>query len=211
MKNRRQAPTFIEEEILKGEGYRNIAGVDEVGRGPLAGPVVAAAVVLPHGIENHWLKKVRDSKQLTVATRELLFKHIRDDASGIGVGCVESALIDEAGIITATRMAMKLAIEQLRPLPDYVLIDYMTVPEVRLPQKGITRGDSISLSIACASIIAKVARDHMMEEYDGMFPGYGFGRHKGYGTQEHLACLRNMGPCPIHRRSFRPVRDMTGE
>jgi len=182
-----------------------------VGRGPLAGPVVAAAVVLPHGIENHWLKKVRDSKQLTVATRELLFKHIREDAAGIGVGCVESALIDEAGIVTATRMAMKLAIEQLRPLPDYVLIDYMTVPEVRLPQKGITRGDSISLSIACASIIAKVARDHMMEEYDGMFPGYGFGRHKGYGTQEHLACLRNMGPCPIHRRSFRPVRGMTGE
>jgi len=103
---------------------------------------------------------------------------------------VESALIDEAGIVTATRMAMKLAIEQLRPLPDYVLIDYMTVPEVRLPQKGITRGDSI---------------------YDGMFPGYGFGRHKGYGTQEHLACLRNMGPCPIHRLSFRPVRGMTGE
>ena len=211
MKNRTNAPNFIEEDILKGKGYRNIAGVDEAGRGPLAGPVVAAAVVLPNGIETHWLKKVRDSKQLTGITRELLFKYIREDASGIGVGCVESALIDEAGIVTATRMAMKLAIEQLRPLPDYILIDYMTVPEVRLPQKGITRGDSISLSIACASIIAKVARDHIMEEYEGMFPGYGFGRHKGYGTQEHLECLRSMGPCPIHRRSFRPVRGMAGE
>ena len=210
MKNQSQIPSFTEEEILIGKGYRNIAGVDEVGRGPLAGPVVAAAVVLPNDIETHWLGRVRDSKQLPKTMREILFKHIQEDAAGIGVGCVESPLIDEAGIVAATRMAMKLAIEQLRPLPDYVLIDHITVPEVRLPQKGITKGDTISLSIACASIIAKVARDYMMEEYEGMYPGYGFGRNKGYGTPEHLACLRNLGPCPIHRRSFQPVRGMTG-
>jgi ribonuclease HII len=105
---------------------------------------------------------------------------------------------------------MRLAIEQLRPPPESVLIDYMTLPEVRLPQKGITRGDSLCTSIACASIIAKVTRDRMMVELDRIYPGYGFCRHKGYGTREHLACLRRLGPCPVHRRSFRPVRDMVG-
>jgi ribonuclease HII len=205
-----EAPTLAEEKVLVAQGYHRIAGVDEVGRGPLAGPVVAAAVVLSPDIDAPWLGLVRDSKVLTGSRREFLYHHIQEAALGVGVGCVESTVIDDRGIVAATRMAMRLAIEQLRPPPESVLIDYMTLPEVRLPQKGITRGDSLCLSIACASIIAKVTRDRMMLELDRIHPGYGFCRHKGYGTREHVVCLRRLGPCPIHRRSFRPVRDMVG-
>ena len=204
------APTLAQEKVLAAQGYHRIAGVDEVGRGPLAGPVVAAAVVLPPDIDTPWLGLVRDSKVLTGPRRELLYHHIQEAALGVGIGCVESTVIDAQGIVPATRMAMRLAIEQLQPPPESVLIDYMTLPEVSLPQKGITRGDSLCLSIACASIIAKVTRDRMMVELDRIYRGYGFRRHKGYGTREHLVCLRRLGPCPIHRRSFRPLRDVVG-
>lgn len=204
-------PTFVEERRLAASGFRHIAGIDEAGRGPLAGPVVAAAVVLPLDIAADWLKRVRDSKQLTATARQGLFRHIREDAVAVGVGWTESDDIDRIGIVPATRRAMRLAVERLAPPPEAVLIDYMTVPEIGLPQRGITGGDRLCLSIASASIIAKVTRDRMMVHFDLTYPGYGFARHKGYGTREHVACLQRLGPCPIHRRSFSPVRAVIGQ
>ena len=201
-------PSFAEEKLLEAQGYRLIAGVDEVGRGALAGPVVAAAVILPRRIKARWLGQVRDSKQLSPATREVLFQYIQEIAISTGIGILSHEVIDSRGIIRATRLAMKSAIDQLSPAPHYILIDYMVLPEVSLPQKGITYGDSLCFSIACASIVAKVARDRLMVEFDGIYPGYGLARHKGYGTEGHLACLHRLGPCPIHRRSFQPLKDM---
>ncbi len=201
-------PSFIEEELLEAQGYRLIAGVDEVGRGALAGPVVAAAVILPRDLASPWLVEVKDSKQLTPDRRELFFHHIHQVAVAIGIGATPHHLVDKRGIVEATRLAMKQAIEQLSPPAESLLIDYMRLPEVRLPQKGITNGDSLSLSIACASIIAKVARDRLMVGFDRIYPGYGLARHKGYGTSEHFACLSRLGPCPIHRQSFSPVKDI---
>ncbi len=203
-----QTPSFVEENRLEAQGYQRIAGIDEVGRGALAGPVVAAAVILPHRIDTPWRKLVKDSKQLSPAKRELLFHHIHEIAVGIGIGMAPHEVIDARGIIKATQMAMRLGIDQLSPPPESLLIDYMLLPEVSLPQKGITNGDELCFSIACASIIAKVARDQLMVELDKTYPGYGFARHKGYGTKEHLACLHRLGPSPIHRQSFRPVRDI---
>ncbi|HEY55490.1 MAG TPA: ribonuclease HII [Dehalococcoidia bacterium] len=201
-------PSFLEEELLSAQGYRLIAGIDEAGRGALAGPVVAAAVILPNDISASWFNEVKDSKLLTPARRELLFHHIHEIAVSVGIGLTPHHLIDSRGIVTATRLAMKQAIERLSPPPQSLLIDYMRLPEVKLPQKGITNGDNLCFSIACASIIAKVARDQLMVEFDSIYPGYGLARHKGYGTRQHLACLSKLGPCPIHRRSFRPVREM---
>ena len=201
-------PSFIEEELLEAQGYHLIAGIDEAGRGALAGPVVAAAVILPRQVDAHWLAEVRDSKQLTPAQRELLFHHIHEIAISIGIGLAPHYLVDKNGIIKATRLAMKQAINQLSPPPQSLLIDYMRLPEVRLPQKGITKGDNLCFSIACASIIAKVARDQLMVAFDRIYPGYGLAQHKGYGTREHFACLARLGPCPIHRQSFKPIREM---
>jgi ribonuclease HII len=151
---------------------------------------------------------VRDSKQLSPARREFLSFHIHETAVATGVGMASQEIIDAEGIIKATRLAMRLAIGQLSPLPESLLIDYMLLPEVALPQKGIVDGDQLCLSIACASIVAKVARDQLMIELDSVHSGYGLARHKGYGTEQHLACLCRLGPSPIHRRSFKPVRDM---
>ena len=201
-------PSFAEEKILEAQGYRYIAGIDEAGRGALAGPVIAAAVILPPQVDAHWLAEVRDSKQLTPARRELLFHHIHEIAISIGIGLAPHYLIDKKGIIRATRLAMKLAIDRLSPPPESLLIDYMRLPEVRLPQKGITNGDNLCFSIACASIIAKVARDQLMVAFDRVYPGYGLAQHKGYGTRGHFDCLFRLGPCPIHRQSFSPVRDI---
>jgi ribonuclease HII len=201
-------PSFAEEELLAAQGYQRIAGIDEVGRGALAGPVVAAAVILPRRVDVPWLSEVKDSKQLTPARREVLFHRIHEIAISIGIGVTPHYLIDEQGIIKATRLAMKLAVDQLSPPPESLLIDYMRLPEVKLPQKGITNGDSLCFSIACASIIAKVTRDQLMVAFDRIYPGYGLAQHKGYGTREHLACLSRLGPCLIHRRSFRPVREI---
>ena len=206
--NNLQTPSFAEEKILEAQGYQRIAGIDEAGRGALAGPVIAAAVILPCRIDAPWLNQVKDSKQLSPATRELLFHHIHEIAISVGIGMATNEVIDTQGVIKATRLAMKLAIDQLSPPPQSLLIDYMLLPEVTLPQKGITNGDKLCFSIACASIMAKVTRDQLITELDKIYPGYGLAQHKGYGTKEHLACLRQLGPSPIHRQSFKPVKDM---
>ena len=192
--NNLQIPSFAEEERLEAQGYRLIAGVDEVGRGALAGPVVAAAVILPCQIDVPWLNQVKDSKQLSPSSREFLFPHIHQIAISIGIGVIPNDTIDNQGIIKATRLAMKSAIDQLSPPPESLLIDYMLLPEVPLPQKGIKDGDCLCVSIACASIIAKVARDRLMIEFEQVHPGYGLAQHKGYGTRMHLSCLRRLGP-----------------
>ncbi len=201
-----QSPTFIEEEILKKQGYQFIAGIDEVGRGPLAGPVVAAAVVLP--IENRpsWLSQVRDSKKLTSRKREFLFELICKSALSFGVGLISHKVIDDIGIVPATRQAMYTAIEEMSFRPDFLLIDAVQLPAVNIPQKSIIKGDNLSLSIAAASIVAKVTRDRLMMGIDCDFPGYGLARNKGYGTREHLEGLQCLGPCAIHRKTFMPVQ-----
>ena len=206
--NKFQVPSFAEERILAAQGYRYIAGIDEVGRGALAGPVVAAAVILPYHVDAPWLSLVKDSKQLNPTKRELLYYHIRKIAVAIGVDQASHKVIDAQGIIEATQLAMKLAIDQLAPPPETLLIDYMSLPEVKLPQKDIVNGDSRCFSIACASIIAKVTRDRLMMELDGAYPGYGLARHKGYCTEKHFSCLCRLGPSPIHRQSFKPVKYM---
>ena len=208
MSNSYQIPSFAEEKNLEAQGYQLIAGVDEVGRGALAGPVVAAAVILPCNLNTQWLGEVRESKQLTSARREFLSQHIQEIAISIGTGVSSHEIIDTRGIIKATRSAMKQAIDQLSPPPQCLLIDYMRLPESPLHQKGIKNGDSLCFSIACASIVAKVARDHLMAELDKIYPGYGLAAHKGYGTREHLACLRRLGPSFIHRRSFQPLKNL---
>jgi len=201
-------PSFAEEKKLVAKGYRLIAGIDEVGRGALAGPVVAAAVILPRRINAPWLNRVKDSKLLSPPQREYLFNCIQEVAISIGIGMADHEVIDSKGIVKATRLAMKLAIDQLSPPPESLLIDYMLLPEVTLPQKGVKDGDSLCFSIACASIMAKVTRDRLMIELDGIYPGYGLAQHKGYGTEGHLSCLKRLGPSPIHRQSFKPVRDI---
>jgi len=200
-----QAPTFAEEERLWAQGWRLVAGVDEVGRGPLAGPVVAAAVVLPSERQPSWVHLLRDSKELSAQRREELFGLIQQDGIAFGVGIVPREEIDARGIAPASKLAMRDAITGLPLIPDYLLIDYVRLPRVRIPQRSITNGDRLSFSIAAASIVAKVTRDRIMVELDGQYPGYGFARHKGYGTPEHLEVLQRLGPCPLHRRSFAPV------
>jgi len=202
-----QIPSFAEEERLMAQGYQFIAGIDEAGRGSLAGPVVAAAVILPGNVNVPWLDQIRDSKQLSPVRREFLFHHLYEVAISVGIGVVPHEVIDVRGIVKATQLAMKLAIEQLSPPAESLLIDYMRLPGIKLPQKAITNGDELCFSIACASIMAKVTRDQMMRELDGVYPGYGLAQHKGYGTKEHFSCLRRLGPSPVHRCSFRPVKD----
>ena len=201
-------PSLSEEKVLRAQGYELIAGIDEAGRGALAGPVVAAAVILPPKIDADWLIQVRDSKQLSPAKRESLFHQIKAIAISTGVGTVSHEIIDTRGIVKATRLAMKLAVDRLTPAPQSLLIDYMHLPEVPLPQKGIINGDELCLSIACASIMAKVTRDRLMIDFDRTYPGYGLVNNKGYGTAEHFSCLNRLGPCSIHRRSFHTVKAM---
>ena len=200
-------PSFAEEKKLVAKGYRLIAGIDEVGRGALAGPVAAAAVILPRRINAPWLKRVKDSKLLSPPEREYLSNCIQEVAISIGIGMANHEFIDSEGIVKATRLAMKIAIDHLSPPPESILIDYILLPEVKLPQWGIKDGDSLCFSIACASIMAKVTRDRLMIELDGIYPGYGLAQHKGYGTKGHLSCLKRLGPSPIHRQSFQPVKD----
>jgi ribonuclease HII len=180
-------------------GYRSIAGIDEVGRGPLAGPVIAAAVILPPDYKNRGIK---DSKQLTAKKRENLSEIIRQDALSIGLGVVEASLIDEVNILQATLMAMKEATLNLSLTPDYLLIDGLHRIFVSIPQETIVKGDSRSVSVASASIIAKVTRDRIMEIYDRQFPQYNFSKNKGYATAEHREAIKKHGHCKIHRRSF---------
>jgi len=179
-----------------------VAGVDEAGRGPLAGPVVAAAVVLP---ENHGLSGLRDSKRLTPRRRAQLFPEIHAKARAIGVGVVAVPEIDHLNILRATYKAMQMALGRLYPRPTRALIDGRPLPSQVIPNKGIVKGDDQIPSIMAASIVAKVTRDRMMEQYDLIFPGYGFAKHKGYGTAEHMQALKELKACLIHRRSFHPV------
>lgn len=182
-----------------GEKYTWICGVDEAGRGPLAGPVAAGAVILPKEDVIYYLN---DSKKLSEKKREELFDEIRKRAAAWHVGIVSPERIDEINILQATYEAMREAIAGLSREPDLLLNDAVTIPEVAIPQIPIVKGDAKSASIAAASIVAKVTRDHLMEEYDRLYPEYGFARHKGYGTKAHIEALKACGPCPIHRRTF---------
>ena len=188
------------EQILRQQSYQRIAGVDEAGRGALAGPVVAAAVILPINCQ---LSGVTDSKQLTPKKRAELFDEIHRAAVAVGVGYVDNKDIDRINILQATMGAMAQAIAQITPSPDYVLVDGTHLPEISPPTKAIPKGDTLIRSIAAASIIAKVTRDRLMIEFDEIYPGYGFQSHKGYGTLLHRQAIAQLGPCPIHRRSFK--------
>jgi ribonuclease HII len=193
--------TRIERSAYR-QGYRRIAGLDEAGRGPLAGPVVAAAVVLPRG---YWLPGLRDSKKLSASRRESLMDEITRSALAIGIGIIDQNIIDKINILQATLRAMQKAFESLSMYPDLLLIDALALPSVPVAQQSIIHGDDRSLSIAAASVIAKVTRDRLMMKYDSLYPQYNFKTHKGYGTKEHLEALSIHGPCEIHRRSFRRV------
>jgi ribonuclease HII len=205
-----ELPTLEHERELWAAGYRRIAGLDEVGRGAWAGPVVAAAVILPvdRADLQAVLGAVNDSKRLTPRKREALFPLICDTALAIGIGSASSDFIDASGIVPATRKAMLLAIRNLSVWPDFLLVDALRLAEAGLPQRGLVHGDARVLSIASASIVAKVYRDRWMVELDQDSPGYDFSSHKGYGTPRHRAALQRLGPCSLHRRSFAPVRCM---
>ena len=191
------------DEGIRQDGYRRIAGVDEAGRGCLAGPVVAAAVVLPHEFRDG---RIRDSKQLSASARELLFEVIAKNALGYGIGVVAPEMIDSINILRAALLAMAKAVQQLSKPPEIVLVDGNQRMPGTIPQVTVKGGDNKSLSIASASIIAKVYRDRLMCELEVKYPGYGFASNKGYGTRSHVSALNRLGPCPVHRRSFAPVR-----
>lgn len=187
---------------------RFIAGIDEAGRGPLAGPVVAACCILP---KDAVILYLNDSKKVTALRREAMLPEIKEKAIAYGIGIVEEKRIDEINILQADYEAMRIALQQtsamlqakgLADAPGLLLNDAVTIPGVDIPQESIIKGDAKSVSIAAASILAKVTRDHLMEEYDALYPEYGFARNKGYGTKEHIEALKRLGPCPIHRHSF---------
>ncbi len=199
------SPSWNWDRALLSRGHRLLAGVDEVGRGPLAGPVMAGAVILPIGLNAPWIAAVNDSKLLSPRVRRALSDRIWEEALAVGIGFASTDEIDRVGIVPATRLAMGRAIRRLKVSPDCLLIDALGLPEVDLPQESLVRGDSISISIAAASIVAKVARDRLMVKMDSRYPGFGFRRNKGYGTPEHLKALGRLGPCHIHRLTFAPV------
>jgi ribonuclease HII len=195
------------ESELWSQGFNFIAGVDEAGVGPMAGPVVAGAVVLPR---DYKLRALDDSKKLDEATRRELARRIKADAVTWAVGVAQVEEIDDLNIYHAGLLAMRRAVEGLSSKPDFILVDARIIPDCALPQRGIVRGDSLSACIAAASVIAKTARDSMMIELDEQYPGYGFAGHKGYSTPRHFDALRRLGASPIHRRSYRPVREVLG-
>jgi len=194
---------LVEERKLWQQGNLLLAGIDEAGRGPLAGPVVAAACILPARFD---LPGLNDSKMLTESKREKLYRLIQVQAIDYAIGSAEPAEIDALNILQATKLAMKRAVEGLTVRPNYLLIDALTLPNVRLPQLPLVRGDQLSATIAAASILAKVTRDRLMVELDAIYPEYTFSKNKGYGTSEHMKVLRRIGPCPLHRRSFAPMK-----
>jgi ribonuclease HII len=200
------APTFQAEQLLWAQGMRWVAGVDEAGRGALAGPVVAAAVIVaPEHADAPVWRLVRDSKLLTAAQRQALAPAIEQNARAWGVGMVDAGEIDRVGIAVATRLAMQQAIAALAPAPDHLLIDWVRLPQVAIPQSAQAKADRTMASVAAASILAKVHRDQLMVAYDGCYPVYGFGAHKGYGVTAHLAAIEQHGPCAIHRHTFAPL------
>jgi len=204
---RSMRPDLSRELALLSSGRIPVAGLDEAGRGALAGPVVAAAVVLPldRFDLSRVLAEVRDSKQLTALQRERCAEAVLSIALSTAVGQAEAAEVDALGLLPATRAAMARALAQLAIQPCHLLIDHLRLPEIPLDQSPVTHGDALVLSIAAASVLAKVARDRMLIALDQQYPGYGLARHKGYGTAQHQAALRRLGPCPIHRRSYAPV------
>ncbi len=208
--NKKEIPTLEEEMALFEQGYSFVAGLDEAGRGCLAGPVVAAAVILPLDDNDLFTRfaGVRDSKQITAAVRECQFEVIMQHAVAVGVGIGPVELIDERNILQATKYAMRSALTQLSLPPQALLLDALLLPDIPLPQRSIIKGDSRCLSIAAASIIAKVTRDRFMLQLHEQYPVYGFDQHKGYGTPAHLAALRQYGATPLHRKSFAPVREL---
>ena len=205
-------PDFSLENATYGRGFSLIAGVDEVGRGPLAGPVVAAAVIFPPDLTGRetWLEPLDDSKRLSPTQRERVVELVEAHALAIAVAQVGPEAVDGLGIGQACIQAMLQAVQSLPLDPAYLLLDYVPLRECPVPFQTVVRGDTLSYSIAAASNVAKVARDRMMREANEVYPGYSFDRNKGYGTAQHLAQLREHGPCQIHRRSFRPVRESLG-
>ncbi len=201
-------PGLREEVAAWQAGYQLVAGLDEAGRGAWAGPVYAAAVILPPqpGRLRQQLAGVRDSKTLTPAAREKLLSVIEEIAVAVGVGSATPAEIDRNGIVPATRLAMRRALAAITPPADYLLLDYITLPQITLPQRAFPRGEQVSLSVAAASIVAKVYRDRLLVHLDKEFPGYGFARHKGYGTAAHQQALARLGATSIHRHSWAPLR-----
>ena len=196
------------ERLLWKAGIQHIAGVDEVGMGPLAGPVVAAAVVFPPGTE---IEDIDDSKALDEETRVRLDIEIRENAFAVAIGLVDVDVIDQINIYHAGIRAMQLALLSLPTPPQHILVDSRTIPGFTQPQNSFDKGDGINFSIASASIVAKVYRDRLMTELDSKYPGYGFASHKGYATPDHQRAIRDLGPCPIHRRSFDYIRELCGE
>lgn len=205
-----RAGLVIETELWQA-GYRRIAGLDEAGRGAWAGPVFAAAVILPPDRDAlaPLLGRVDDSKRLMAVRREQLFDLIYRHALAVGVGSLPAAEIDRIGIGPANRRALADALAALTLRPDFALLDFFTLPDLPVSQRGVPHGDALSLSIAAASIIAKVSRDRWITAQDAVYPGYGFARHKGYGTRQHQAALAQLGPCPLHRCSFAPVAGLS--
>jgi ribonuclease HII len=192
------------ENETRKQGHKIIAGIDEAGRGPLAGPVVAASVILP---ENCRVKGLNDSKKLSEKKRNLIFQIIQQKAVAVGIGITYENIIDQINVLQATRVAMAGSVSRLSCKPDFLLIDgNQKIPSI-IPQRTIKKGDAFSASIAAASVIAKVTRDRMMLHYDGIYPQYGFSRHKGYGTQDHLKNISKFGPCKIHRKTFKGVKE----
>ena len=198
------------ENDLASQGYRLIAGVDEVGRGPLAGPVVAACVVWDFSapFEHGELALVRDSKLLSAKQRQKLFGLIKERAAAVAIAAVNNRQIDKINILQASLLAMRTSVDKLSVQPNFVLVDgKFAIPKLSLAQSAIVDGDALIFSIAAASIIAKVSRDYLMNQYDSRYPGYGFAAHKGYGTKLHLERLKALGPSPIHRLSFQPLKN----
>ena len=196
---------YVYEHEAWARGHEIVAGVDEAGRGPLAGPVSVAAVILPHDL---CLPKLNDSKKLSAKVREELFDEIQEKAIAVGTALIDAQTIDRVNIYQATINGMYEAIFSLQPEPQEVLIDAVPLENLPMASQSIIKGDAKSASIAAASIIAKVTRDRLMDEYDKIYPEYGFAQHKGYGTAQHIEALKKYGPCPIHRRSFEPVRSL---
>lgn len=186
-------------------GFSNVAGIDEAGRGPLAGPVVAAAVILPTECTS---MVINDSKKMTAKQRDRLYDQILECAVAAKIESVGVVLVDRLNIYRATLLAMKQAVEGLAVRPDFIYIDGPAGIEVDIPQRPLVDGDALCFSVAAASVLAKVSRDRQMVEFDELYPGYGFSKHKGYGTRDHLEALRQLGPSPIHRRSFAPVKEL---
>lgn len=206
-------PTLERERLLQKQGYGAVAGLDEAGRGAWAGPLVAAAAILPLSSPAlaEDLAGIRDSKRLTPRRRAHFDQRIRQTAAGVGVGAVSATVLDRLGVVEATKLAMRRALDSLPKPADYLLVDYFSLSYRNLPHRGIVGGDDLCYSIAAASIVAKVVRDRMMEALGRVYPGYAFGQHKGYGTPQHREALNQLGPCSIHRLSYAPMRFMVEE